>query len=42
MKTTIATLALIVRDGELLLGRKIKKGADIGEQTLNGPGGKLE
>ncbi len=42
MKTTIATLALIVRDEKLLLGRKIKKGADIGEQTLNGPGGKLE
>lgn len=42
MQTKIATLALIVLNGKLLLGRKIRKGADIGEQTLNGPGGKRE
>lgn len=42
MKTTIATLALIIQDGKLLLGRKIRKGADIGEATLNGPGGKVD
>ncbi len=35
-----ATLALIPRDGCLCLGEKIRKGADIGEGTLNGPGGK--
>ena len=37
-----ATLALIVRDGQVLLGHKVRKGADIGEGTLNGPGGKLD
>ena len=39
MKT--ATLALIVRDGKVLLGEK-KRGAEIGSGTLNGPGGKAE
>ncbi len=42
MITKEATLALIVRDGQILLGHKIRKGADIGEGTLNGPGGKVE
>ena len=37
-----ATLAFILRDGKVLLGHKIRKGADIGEGTLNGPGGKVE
>lgn len=36
----IATLAIIVRDGKVLLGEK-KKG-EIGTGTLNGPGGKQE
>ncbi len=36
----IATLALIIQNGHVLLGRK-KKG-EIGTNTLNGPGGKLE
>jgi 8-oxo-dGTP diphosphatase len=36
----IATLALIVQDGKVLLGEK-KKG-EIGTGTLNGPGGKLD
>ncbi|MBI2013670.1 MAG: 8-oxo-dGTP diphosphatase [Candidatus Colwellbacteria bacterium] len=36
----IATLAIIVRDGKVLLGYK-KKG-EIGAKTLNGPGGKVE
>lgn len=36
-----ATLALLVRNGHVLLGLKIRKGADIGEGTLNGPGGKV-
>lgn len=36
----VATLALIVRDGHVLLGHK-KKG-EIGTGTLNGPGGKVE
>lgn len=35
-----ATLALIVRNGSVLLGEK-KKGAEIGSGTLNGPGGKI-
>lgn len=35
-----ATLAIIVRDGKILLGEK-KKG-EIGTGTLNGPGGKLD
>jgi 8-oxo-dGTP pyrophosphatase MutT (NUDIX family) len=37
-----AVLALIVRNGKLLLGEKIRKDADIGEGTYNGPGGKRE
>lgn len=36
----IATLAIIVRDNKVLLGWK-KKG-EIGERTLNGPGGKQD
>jgi 8-oxo-dGTP diphosphatase len=36
----IATLALIIQDGKILLGEK-KKG-EIGTGTLNGPGGKLD
>src|SRR4051812_41669810 len=36
----IATLAIIVKDGNVLLGWK-KKG-EIGTKTLNGPGGKCE
>jgi 8-oxo-dGTP pyrophosphatase MutT (NUDIX family) len=37
----IATLAIIIREGKVLLGRK--QGApEIGEGTLNGPGGKQE
>ncbi len=35
-----ATLALIVRDGKVLLGEK--KRGEIGTGTLNGPGGKLD
>ncbi len=35
-----ATLALITRDGRVLLGRK--KEAEIGTGTWNGPGGKME
>lgn len=35
-----ATLALIVRDGKVLLGEK--KRGEIGTGTLNGPGGKVE
>lgn len=42
MKHHIATPALIIRDDRLLLGRKSRKGADIGEGTLNGSGGKKE
>lgn len=42
MKEITATLALIIRGDKLLLGHKIRKGADIGEGTLNGPGGKVE
>ncbi len=34
-----ATLAIILRDGMVLLGEK-KSGAEIGSGTLNGPGGK--
>jgi len=37
-----ATLALLVRDGHLLLGQRIRKNTEIGELTLNGPGGKVE
>lgn len=37
-----ASLALILDNNQLLLGRKIRKGATIGEGTLNGPGGKCE
>ncbi|KND49718.1 MAG: 8-oxo-dGTP diphosphatase / 2-hydroxy-dATP diphosphatase [Parcubacteria bacterium C7867-008] len=36
----VATLAIIVKDGKVLLGEK-KKG-EIGTGTLNGPGGKLD
>ncbi len=36
----IATLAIIVRDGKVLLGEK--KRGEIGTGTLNGPGGKCE
>ncbi|MDB5265968.1 MAG: hypothetical protein JWM39_681 [Parcubacteria group bacterium] len=36
----LATLAIIVQDGKVLLGEK-KKG-EIGTGTLNGPGGKLD
>ena len=36
-----ATLALIIRDGKILLGRK-QGSPEIGEGTLNGPGGKQE
>ena len=36
----IATVAIIVKDGKVLLGYK-KKG-EIGTDTLNGPGGKCE
>lgn len=36
----LATLALIVQDNKVLLGYK-KKG-EIGSDTLNGPGGKLD
>ena len=36
----IATLAIIVKDGKVLLGNK-KKG-EIGKGTMNGPGGKVE
>ncbi len=39
MKT--ATLALIIRKNEILLGRK-QGSPEIGEGTLNGPGGKQE
>ncbi len=35
-----ATLAIIVKDGKVLLG--FKKKGEIGSQTLNGPGGKTE
>jgi 8-oxo-dGTP pyrophosphatase MutT (NUDIX family) len=42
MDKKIATLVLPVRDGKVLLGLKVRKGADIGEQTVNGPGGKLD
>lgn len=35
-----ATLALIVKDGHVLMGRK--KQAEIGTGTWNGPGGKIE
>ncbi|MEK7099526.1 MAG: 8-oxo-dGTP diphosphatase [Patescibacteria group bacterium] len=41
MHMKVATLALIVRDGKLLLGVK-KRDAEIGGNTLNGPGGKLD
>lgn len=37
----IATLAIITRGNQVLLGRK-KEGAEIGGGTLNGPGGKME
>jgi 8-oxo-dGTP pyrophosphatase MutT (NUDIX family) len=36
----IATLAIILRDGKVLLGEK--KTGEIGIHTLNGPGGKCE
>ena len=42
MDKKIATLVLPIRDGKVLLGLKVRKGADIGEQTVNGPGGKLD
>lgn len=42
MNKKTATLALIVHQDHLLLGLKVRKGADIGEGTLNGPGGKVE
>ena len=41
MSLRLATLALIVKDGKVLLGEK-KKGAEIGSGTLNGPGGKAD
>lgn len=37
----VATLAIIVRDEKVLLGLK-RGGPEIGEGTLNGPGGKVE
>jgi 8-oxo-dGTP diphosphatase len=37
----IATLGIITRDGKVLLGLK-QGNPEIGEGTLNGPGGKLE
>jgi 8-oxo-dGTP pyrophosphatase MutT (NUDIX family) len=37
----IATLAIVRRGNKVLLGRK-KKGSELGEGTLNGPGGKFE
>lgn len=37
----IATLALIIQDGKVLLGQK-HGGSALGAGTLNGPGGKLE
>lgn len=37
----IATLAIITRGNQVLLGRK-QGGSEIGEGTLNGPGGKQE
>ena len=36
----IATLAIILRGNEVLLG--LKKGGEIGSNTLNGPGGKCK
>jgi len=36
----VATLAIIVKDGRVLFGWK--KTGEIGQQTLNGPGGKVE
>lgn len=36
----IATLALIIRNDQILLG--FKKKGEIGQKTLNGPGGKKE
>lgn len=41
MSMKIATLALIVSDGRVLLGTK-HPNAEIGKGLLNGPGGKLE
>jgi len=41
MEKKIATLALIVKDQKLLLGIK-HRDAEVGANTLNGPGGKLE
>ena len=38
----VATLALIVKDGHLLLGQRSRKGTEIGELMLNGPGGKVK
>lgn len=37
----VATLAIIVRGNKVLLGLK-QGGSEIGDGTLNGPGGKLE
>jgi 8-oxo-dGTP diphosphatase len=36
----IASLAIIEQDGKILFG--LKRGAEIGSGTLNGPGGKLD
>jgi 8-oxo-dGTP pyrophosphatase MutT (NUDIX family) len=41
MEKKRATLALIVSDGKLLLGLK-KRDAEMGANTLNGPGGKVD
>ena len=37
----IATLAIIIRGGKVLLGKK-QGGPEIGEGTINAPGGKVE
>ena len=37
----IATLGIITRENQVLLGQK-QGGSEIGEGTLNGPGGKIE
>ncbi len=36
-----ATLGIVIKDGQVLLGRKQGR-PEIGEGTLNGPGGKME
>ena len=36
----VATLAIIIKDNQVLLG--FKKKGEIGSQTVNGPGGKVE